>query len=383
MADVGLDRADEQRLIRWPTPAVHRCCRAEFGGIAHPRTRAVGLEVVDLGRREPGVGQRGFDGALLGRPFRHRESRPHAVLVHRRTADHRPDPVAVRLGLVESLQHHDAAAFAAHVAVGRCVEGLAPAVGREHPGLRAQGTQATEQDGLDATHQGEVGISPMQAGDRLVHGDQRGRTGGVHDHRRAFEAEHEGHAADGGAQRASRDGVEAGGRLGTLPRTENQVPVVVVAHAGVHAGASALEAFGIDAGVFQRPPTGLQHHALLGIQQLRFEGRDAEELGVELVDVVDECAVPAGIPLHRSVREQQPAHTADARSRRAFGDRRFAVVQQPPEGGQVFPTGEPAGHPHDGDGLPGLTVQCRFGAHVSSRCEPCAGTGSWSAALNR
>ena len=152
----------------------------------------------------------------------------------------------------------------------------------------------------------------MQTGDGLVHGHQGGRAGGVNDHRRALEAEHEGHAADGGAQGATGDGVEASRGLGVLPGAENQVAVVVVAHPGIHARTSAREALGIDAGVLQGAPTGLEHHPLLGIQQLRLERRDPEELGVELVDVVDECTVADGVPLHRAVREQQLADATDA-----------------------------------------------------------------------
>ena len=360
VADVGLHRADQQRLVRRSPPPVDRRCGAEFGGITHPRPGAVGLQVVDFRRGEPGAGQGVLDGSLLGRPFRYRESRTRPILVHRRAADHGPDPVAIGLGLFESLEDDDAAAFATHVAVRRRVEGLAPPVGRQHARLGAQRTQAAEQDGLDSTHQRDVGIASMQARRRLVHSDQRRRARGVDDHCRPFEAKHERDPADGGTQGTARDGVEAGRCFGILPRTENQVPVVVVAHAGIDPGASPLEALGIDAGVFQSPPTGLQHHTLLGIQQLGFEGRDPEELGVELVDAVDERAVTTGIPFHRAVRKQQSTDAANPRPRRTLRNCRLPGVQQPPEGVQVLPTREPAGHAHDGDGLPGFAGRTRL-----------------------
>ena len=64
---------------------------------------------------------------------------------------------------------------------------------------------------------------------------------------------------------------------------------IMVAIIGVLLGASfaaAPEPFRVHARVFERPPAGLQHQPLLGVEQLRFHRGDAEERGVELVEPV-------------------------------------------------------------------------------------------------
>ena len=128
MADVGLDRADQQRAGGVAPPAVGRPGRLHLDGVAHLGPGAVRLDVVDPGGRDAGGAQRRLDDLLLRRAARHGQPRAGAVLIERRAADHAPDAVAVGLRLGQPLQHHDAAAFAAHVAVGGGVEGGAAPV---------------------------------------------------------------------------------------------------------------------------------------------------------------------------------------------------------------------------------------------------------------
>ena len=70
-----------------------------------------------------------------------------------------------------------------------------------------------------------------------------------------------------------------------------QVPgeVGVVARAGEHAD-RAGEGARVIAGVLQRLPRGFQEQPLLGIEHLGFLRRDAEEAGIELVDVLEDAA---------------------------------------------------------------------------------------------
>ena len=59
----------------------------------------------------------------------------------------------------------------------------------------------------------------------------------------------------------------------------------------------------VDPRVFQSLPTGLQHQPLLGIEQLGLNRRNAEERGVELVDVVHQSAEAKGIVVDNGVGE--------------------------------------------------------------------------------
>ena len=61
--------------------------------------------------------------------------------------------------------------------------------------------------------------------------------------------------------------------------------------AGEDAGLGAAQGGGVDAGVFEGFPGGFEQEALLGVGGEGFAGADAEEVGVELVGVVEEAAV--------------------------------------------------------------------------------------------
>ena len=56
-------------------------------------------------------------------------------------------------------------------------------------------------------------------------------------------------------------------------------------------GATAAQAVGRDSRVLERMPRGLEHQPLLRIQRSGLGGRNTEERGVELVDIVDERSV--------------------------------------------------------------------------------------------
>jgi hypothetical protein len=64
--------------------------------------------------------------------------------------------VAVTDRVLETLDRYDAAALAAHVAVGGGIERLAPAVGCQHPRLREGDHGRRCQQGVRSAGQGEV-----------------------------------------------------------------------------------------------------------------------------------------------------------------------------------------------------------------------------------
>ena len=306
------------------------------------------LHVVDVVRLHSRVAQHRLDHLLLRLAVGDGEARARAVLVERRAADDPPDAVAVSLRLVEALEDEDAAAFAAHVAVGGFVERLALAVGGKHARFGAERHQAAGEDDVDASRQRHVGLAALETRDGLVDGDEGGRARGVEGDGRALEAERERHAPDGGVVGGAGDGVEARRRVGVVARVQQQRAVLVVADARVDAGAAALQPLRIDARVLQRAPAGLQHQALLRVEQLRLHGGDAEEGRVEQVHLVQVRPEAARLAQSFGIGEEE-ANAPDAGAGDALADGVVAGLEAAPEGVKVVGAGESAGHADDGD----------------------------------
>ena len=130
MADVGLGRADEQRLIAILAESGRG--GLDLDGIAEGRAGAVRLQVIDISGGHTGAVQRLGDDALLGDAVGNGQAARGTVLVDRATADHGPDPVTVAHRVLKTLDHDDAASLATDISVGRRVERLALAVRCEH-----------------------------------------------------------------------------------------------------------------------------------------------------------------------------------------------------------------------------------------------------------
>jgi hypothetical protein len=128
VADIGLDRPNEQRRIRFPRHAMHAAERRCLDRIADPGPCAVQFNVMDIGRIDAGLvtGQPQHlflrmlagDGQACGGP----------VVIDRAAPDHTVDGIPVGAGLPHPLEHYDAAAFAPHVAIRARIEGEAPSV---------------------------------------------------------------------------------------------------------------------------------------------------------------------------------------------------------------------------------------------------------------
>ena len=172
MADVRLDRTDYQRPVGGTPGGHHRAQGLDLDGVAKTRSRAVGLDVIDVGRGQIGVGQRGADHRLLGGAVGGRKPVAAPVVIHGRAADQREDMIAVGRGVAESFEHEHAAAFTAHVAVGRGVERLASPVVGHHVGLGKRQGQLGSEDQVDATGQRHIGFAPSQTLTSQVDGDQ-------------------------------------------------------------------------------------------------------------------------------------------------------------------------------------------------------------------
>ena len=298
VADVGLDRADQQRTVRFASPAVGGGQGQRFNGIAHFRARSVRFDIVHVRRPDAGTGERVLDHPFLRRPVRHGKTRTGPVLVYGRPADHGPDAVAIGFRLFEPFQDDDSATLTAYVAVRPGVEGRAPAIRREHPGVGPQFEQPAGEDRVNSAGERQVRVTPLQSRNGLVHGDQGRRTGRVQRHGGTLESHDVGDPADGGVEGRAGDRIEACGRFGRFTRAQDQVAVVVVADSRVDARSAAFQTFRIYPGILERLPAHLEHHALLRVQPFRLDGRDTEERRIEEVQFVEVGAEPAGRVRH-------------------------------------------------------------------------------------
>ncbi len=348
VAEVRLDRPEPQRPVLGALQAVGGQQGLRLDRVAEHRAGAVRLDDVDLARRQTGSGQRLPDDPLLGRAVGRGESVAGAVLVDRRTADHREHRVTVALRVAQPLQQQHADALAPAGAVGRRGEGLAAAVGRE-PALAAE---LDEGPGAghhrDAAGERQRALPLAQRLHREVQRDQRGRAGRVDGDGRALQSEGVGEPAGEHARRVAGERVA----LDALGHLVEQVAVVLAVGPGEDAGPAALEGGRVDARALQHLPGRLQQQALLRVHAERLTGADAEEGGVELRGVVEEPAASgvAGALLVGVVVEER--RHVPAAVGREVADRVASLGHQLPEVlGRVHPAGEPAAHGDQGDRL--------------------------------
>ena len=351
VADVGLHRTGQQRSVGFTPPPVDVRHRVELDRVAHRRAGPVGLQVVDLRRNDACLRKRGLHHLFQGGRVRDGQAGACPAVIHGRAPDDRPDAVAVRLRLAQPLQYHDPASLAANIPVGGRVERLALPVGRQHHRLRAQLVDAPVQDGLDAAGNCQVRLAVLKVRHRVVHRDHGRSAGGIDRLGRSHETQHERDPAAGPIQVGAAEGVEASRSLRWQARVHDQHAVLVVADTRVYARAAPLQAGWVYPGVLEGLPGGLQHHPLLRVEELRLDGRNAEERRIELVDVVHERAVAARLVLDLRVADDfAQASLAGARNTLAYGVP--ALHQQLPEGLQVWGARELAGHAHDCYGFP-------------------------------
>ncbi len=347
VADVGLHRAEQQRVFGVAVLAVGGEQGLGLDGVAEGGSGAVGLDGVDVGRGQAGGAQGLADDADLGGAVGGGQAVGGAVLVDGRAPDDGEDLVPVAAGVGEPFQDEHADALGEGHAVGALGEGLAAAVPGEGP-LPAEGDERHRvgHDG-GAAGQGEGGLAVAQRLAGQVQCDQGGGAGGVDGDGRAFQAEGVGEAAGQDAGAGAGDDVSRGAVV-------HADAVVLVGGADEGAGGSGVHRGGVDAGVLERLPGGLQEQALLRVHRQGLARRDAEEAGVELARVVQEAAPrgvrgarPVGVGVVQGVGV--PAAVAGE-----LGDGVGAVGDQPPEGvGGADAAGEAAAHADDGDGLVG------------------------------
>ena len=290
MADVRLRRADQQRPVGRASPSERGCRGLDLDGITQRRTGPVRLEIVHICGGQSGAVQRLGDDPLLGDAVGHRQATRCAVGVHRAAADHRTDPVAVADRVLQPLDGDDTAALAAHVAVGRGVEGLAAAIGCEHPGLREGDHGGRTEQNIRSAGQGEVTLTQAQRLAGLMDRHQRRTARGVDGDRRAVQSQPVADPAGaGGTGRADRHiGLDlvVGKGIGC------HAQVVVGRQTDEDAGTGVRQSRWRGARMLHGPPCRLQQQSMLRVDPGGLARRDSEERRIEPADVVDEPGAP-------------------------------------------------------------------------------------------
>ena len=169
------------------------------------------------------------------------------------------------------------------------VESVAMAVGRQDLALLEQIAPAVRQLQRHATGKGHVAFAVQQRLAGLMHRHQRGRTSGLDRQAGAFQVED---MADAGGQEilviAGMAQQEHAGILHQI-RVRADVEIEIAAHpaAGENANGTA-EIFRHMPGIFQRLPRAFQKLAVLGVHDRGLFQREAEELGVEPLEPVED-----------------------------------------------------------------------------------------------
>ena len=323
--EVGLQRADRERVGLAVRGAEHRGDRGHLDRVAQRRTGTVRLDVLDVARGQPGRGEGGPGDGLLGHAVGHREAGALPVLSDRGTADERENPVAVAPGRGQPLEHEHPAALGPGVPVGRLVERLAPPVRGEHVAVREHDQRPRVVDRVDRPAQRDVALAAAQPLDGEVQRGQRGRARGVHGQARPAPAEE---VRQPPGQRVDGDpGGEAAVQV-LVPQRVQFEGVVDGAGAHVHPAVAVAQRGRVDVGVLQRLPGGLHEQALLRVDVVRLFRRDVEELRVEPVDRVEEPARGRPDPARLLLR---PAGVAPAEGRQVE-----AVLRQRPDARPPF-----------------------------------------------
>ena len=305
----------------------------------------MGFDILDVVRAQASGVEGLTNHVFLSGTVGHGQSAAGAVLVHGRPADHRQHPVAVRQGVPEAFQHDHGAALAADHAVGACGEGFASAVRSQYaaPGQCDRGDRGQQQ--IDAPRQRPIALSIQQAATSLMNGDQRRRAGRIDRHAGAMEAERVGQPARGRVQRVPRDqvGVDFLEMLGG----GQQLRVIVGRNPNKHPGPAAGQSPLDLSRILQGFPAHLQQQAMLRIQADRFPRRDAEELGIELIDrLAEKPSEKSARIARRSAEFTQCPRVPPARGDLGNGVR--ATQKQLPEGFRmVGPARKPARHADD------------------------------------
>ncbi|EDT05024.1 hypothetical protein BamIOP4010DRAFT_1489 [Burkholderia ambifaria IOP40-10] len=342
--DIGLDRADQQRIGLGPAARYRVDQRTRLDRIADRGARAMRLEIGERARVDAGASIDGAQQVGLRRRRRHVDAAVRMTIrIHARSGDDRVDRVAIGQRLVKRLEQHECAAFGPHVAVAGRIERAATAARRQHRRLRETDETERMQQQIDSAGKRHRGLAGLQRADRLMERDERRRACSIDRQARAAQVEQVGHTVRRDAERVAGCRI----RIDRVHVVHIAVAVIHARHADEHAAVASAHRRRTHAGVFERLPCEFEQQPLLRIHLRRLARRDAEEFGVEARDVVDDArrerVALSRLPFGRMLVERRTETV-----RRNGGHGITFVAQQLPEVvGTLDATGEPTRHPDD------------------------------------
>ena len=205
MADIGFDGADiERRGAR----VEDRTQSSNLNRIPQWRARAMRFDVTDLGRLQVGIGERTADHLRLRGAIGNRQPTTRPILIKRCPADDSDNRILGGQGVGEALEHNDATALTAHIAIRGRVKGLTLGVGGQHIAISEHGGERFVQQQVDAAGQGRVTFPIAQTLTGQMDGSQGRRTGRIDGDTRAGNAQEIGDAPRRGALHIAGGGVE-------------------------------------------------------------------------------------------------------------------------------------------------------------------------------
>ena len=304
------------------------------------------------------------------------------VAGHAGARHHGVDPVPVPLSVGQAFEHHDPRSLADQDPVGDLTERTDRAAGRQGPKLGEHAPQGQVVAMVDPARQHHISPPGAKLVHGLIHGDQRGGTGGVHRVGRALEVEAVGDARRRQVRHQPDRPLGAFGTEAVLELGLHRLDPVLVqarhqrsqrlhqllggAHPLVEAGHTVTQVSTsaqdhrhpprvdplVDvSGVGQGRSRSTEGDELVGFGRLHGHRHDAEGQGIEGDQVIHEATAVAveavgtfgvGVVEHRI-----PAVG------RYLRDGIHPAGDVGPVGGQVGRAGVEAGHAHDGDAVVG------------------------------
>ncbi len=243
MTDIGLDRAEPQRLLTGTTLPVCRKQSLGLNRVSQSGAGSVSLHDIDLTARQMGACECLFDHAFLGRAVRCRQSIACPVLIDSAASYETKHRMAQALSIRQALQQQHAHALRPDGAIGCIRVGLCSCVARESALARELDVGLWGSQQRDAAGKRESTFTSAQRRAGQVQRHKRGGAGGVDRHRRALEAKQIRHAPRRDAARTAEPqvGFHIGGHR---IRPVHATTVIVVNHSGEHAGPTTGQRLG-------------------------------------------------------------------------------------------------------------------------------------------
>ena len=255
-----------------------------------------------------------------------------AVVVKRRTFDHRVDAIAVRDRIRKALEHDYAATIAEHGARRVDVERAAVSIGRSDATLFVEISALMRERDRHSAGERHVATVAEQALNSLTHRNKRSTARRIDANRRAAEIQFVRRARGHIVLLVPHHRSQPSGARDELRMVDHVVcPICVIRDSGEHADGSGVSGR-VAIRILERGPGFFQKCALLRVDHLGLARRDSEKCRVKVFRTIQQAAP-------RNVRA---SGLGTARTQR--GERLLSFEKVAPELRHISGTGKAAGH---------------------------------------